>query len=99
LSGIHWVITGGESGAHLKDDRIRQARGLADYDGKSWTPRADRIDWVREIRDACASQGVAFLHKQWGGYRPHSAGRLLDGRTHDEYPPAADLVELNRRHQ
>lgn len=22
--------------------------------------------WVREVRDACAMQGVAFFHKQWG---------------------------------
>jgi hypothetical protein len=42
--------------------------------------------WVRAIRDACTSAGVAFFHKQWGGPRPRAAGRLLDGRTHDTYP-------------
>jgi protein gp37 len=51
-------------------------------------PRARPCDsgWVRAIRDACAGTGVAFFHKQWGGTRPHTTGRLLDGRTHDAYP-------------
>lgn len=43
-------------------------------------------DWVRAVRDQCQSAGVAFLHKQWGGIRPKSNGRELDGRTWDQYP-------------
>lgn len=42
--------------------------------------------WPRLIRDECAETGVAFLFKQWGGIRPKAGGRLLDGRTWDEYP-------------
>src|SRR5260370_14523897 len=45
-------------------------------------------DWVRAIRDQCQSVGVAFFHKQWGGHTPKSGGRLLDGRTWDEFPQA-----------
>lgn len=30
--------------------------------------------------------GVAFFHKQNGGTRPTSNGRLLEGRTYDEFP-------------
>lgn len=45
LSGIHWVIAGGESGP--------KARGM-------------HSDWVREVRDECDRQGVAFFFKQWG---------------------------------
>lgn len=39
--------------------------------------------WVREVRDRCAKQSIAFFFKQW-----HKAGtgRLLDGRTWDEMP-------------
>lgn len=39
--------------------------------------------WVRDIRDRCCDQGVAFFFKQW-----HKAGtgRELDGRTWDEMP-------------
>lgn len=65
LTGIHWVITGGESGA--KHRPIKE-------------------EWVRSIRDQCQAAGVAFFHKQWGGVRPNSNGRLLDGRIYDEIP-------------
>lgn len=85
-SGIAWCITGGESGLHLRNPKIREQRGLADFDGQRWVPRADRVDWVRSIRDQCQSAGVKFFHKQWGGLTPKSAGRTLDGRTWDEFP-------------
>lgn len=65
LDGIHWVITGGESG-----------RGHRPVDPQ----------WVRDIRDQCLLAGVAFFHKQWGGPTPKAGGRLLDGRTWDEFP-------------
>lgn len=42
--------------------------------------------WVRQIRDKCVSQGVAFFFKQWGGSNKKKAGRILDGRTWDEMP-------------
>ena len=48
--------------------------------------RTMHIDWAREIRDQCAEQGVAFFFKQWGGYRPKSGGRALDGREWNELP-------------
>jgi protein gp37 len=46
-------------------------------------------DWFRQIRDQCVDAGVAYLHKQNGGIRPKANGRLLDGRTWDEYPVVA----------
>ncbi len=42
--------------------------------------------WIRELRDKCQREDVAFFFKQWGGRAPSSGGRLLDGRTWDEYP-------------
>ncbi len=65
LSGINWVIVGGESG-----------------------PKARFMDpaWVREIRDQCRRQKVAFFFKQWGGFRPKSGGRSLDGREWNQFP-------------
>ncbi|WP_431908922.1 DUF5131 family protein [Amycolatopsis thermoflava] len=65
LTGIGWVITGGESGP-----------GARDCDP----------DWVRRIRDRCNAEDVPFFHKQWGGPRPKSRGRDLDGRAHDGMP-------------
>lgn len=51
-------------------------------------PRHRRVDpaWVRALRDRCAEDGVAFFFKQWGGPRPKSRGRELDGCHWDELP-------------
>ena len=65
LTGIHWVIVGGESGP-----------GARPLDP----------DWVREIRDQCLEQGVPFFFKQWGGKNKKKTGRILDGRTWDQFP-------------
>lgn len=71
-SGIDWVIVGGESGP-----RARSMRG----------------DWARALRDQCQEHDVAFHFKQWGNHDEHgkrmdkhAAGRMLDGRTWDEFP-------------
>ncbi len=66
LTGVHWVIVGGESGP--------KARVLEE-------------EWVISIRNQCSKQKVPFFFKQWGGVRKHKLGRLLQGRTYDEYPP------------
>lgn len=71
LSGIDWLIAGGESGP--------------DY-------RPVNPDWVRELRDQCADAGTAFFFKQWGGVRPKSGGRELDGRTWSDMPDTRPLT-------
>jgi protein gp37 len=71
LTGIHWVIAGGESGP--------KARPM-------------NIEWAREIRDECRRQGVSFFFKQWGGFRPKSGGRELDGREWNEFPSIKRLI-------
>jgi protein gp37 len=43
-------------------------------------------DWVREVRDQCRNNKVAFFFKQWGGLRPKSGGRKLDGREWSQFP-------------
>jgi protein gp37 len=65
LNGIHWVITGGESGPKA---------------------RPCDPDWVRDLCNRCVERDIAFFHKQWGGRTPKAGGRLLDGRTWDEFP-------------
>ena len=47
---------------------------------------------MRELRDRCVAESVAFFFKQWDGRHPKSGGRLLDGRTWDELPAAASLA-------
>jgi protein gp37 len=48
--------------------------------------RPVHLDWVRDVRDQCIDQGVAFFFKQWGGTRPKSGGRELDGRQWSQFP-------------
>jgi protein gp37 len=48
--------------------------------------RRVRPEWVRELRDRCKDERVAFFFKQWGGRTPKAGGRTLDGRTWDEMP-------------
>ena len=43
-------------------------------------------DWVRNIRDQCLEADIAFHFKQWGGVVKKKTGRMLDGRTWDEFP-------------
>jgi protein gp37 len=42
--------------------------------------------WVLNIKKQCRAQGIPFFFKQWGGIRKSKTGRLLNGRTYDEYP-------------
>ena len=44
------------------------------------------LEWVESIHVACRTHETAFFFKQWGGKRKHKTGRLLHGRTYDEFP-------------
>lgn len=59
-------------------------------------PKHRRIDpeWVRRLRDQCAESGTAFFFKQWGGHRPKSGGRELDGRLWDEMPTVRERAMI-----
>jgi protein gp37 len=66
-----------------------------DFRGIHWAiaggesgPHARPVDeeWVRDIRDACVEQQVAFHFKQWGGTNKKRSGRVLDDRTWDDLP-------------
>ncbi|HEU4973724.1 MAG TPA: phage Gp37/Gp68 family protein [Baekduia sp.] len=48
--------------------------------------RPVKEEWVTALRDECATAGVAFFFKQWGGRQPTSGGRLLEGREWSEMP-------------
>lgn len=54
--------------------------------------------WANELRLACQRSDVAFFFKQWGGIRPKSGGRLLEGKEWNGFPwqivPEAILAEL-----
>jgi len=48
--------------------------------------------WVRSIRDRCATAGVSFFFKQWGGRYNKEKGRTLDGRLWNEIPIVEDVA-------
>lgn len=73
LTGIDWVIVGGESGPRA---------------------RAIQPQWVRDIRAQCTESGAAFFFKQWGGSRPKSGGRLLDGLEWNSIPPRQQSIAI-----
>lgn len=66
-------------------------------------PGARPIDpsWVRSLRKQCRDAGVRFFFKQWGGVRKHLTGRILDGRTYNEFPDrvSASVPPLERRNR
>ncbi|HJU13635.1 MAG TPA: phage Gp37/Gp68 family protein [Candidatus Nitrosotalea sp.] len=43
-------------------------------------------EWITEVIKQCRKQKVSIFFKQWGGIRPKSGGREINGRTYDEYP-------------
>lgn len=81
--------------------------GEVDLTGVAWAivggesgPRARpmRAEWATQLRVACEQFSVAFFFKQWGGARPKSGGRLLDGEEWNGFPwqivPPAIIAEL-----
>lgn len=48
--------------------------------------RPMHLAWARSVRDQCTAQKVPFFFKQWGGFRPKSGGRELDGQEWTEFP-------------
>jgi protein gp37 len=56
--------------------------------------RPMEVAWVRDLRDQCLEAGIPFHFKQWGGSNKKIAGRLLDGRTWDEFPTPRPLPPM-----
>lgn len=56
--------------------------------------RPMKKEWALNIRNQCLKAGVAFFFKQWGGIRPKSGGRLLEGKEWSQFPekPAAYVM-------
>lgn len=87
-----------QSGARntfLSIEPLLEDLGTIELSGISWAivggesgPGARPMDesWVRSIRRQCRVYDVPFFFKQWGGVRKKPSGRLLDGRTYDEFP-------------
>ncbi|MGR3343848.1 MAG: DUF5131 family protein [Paracoccaceae bacterium] len=69
--------------------------GQVDLSGVAWAivggesgpnARPMKEEWATELRKGCEGFGVAFFFKQWGGARPKSGGRLLEGEEWNGFP-------------
>ena len=88
---LDWVIVAGESAgpsdrALVNRRKISTGRTLGPM--FDWHPKPEAVSWVEQIRDWCQEYEVPFHFKGWGGPRPDSGGRLLDGREWDGVPKA-----------
>jgi protein gp37 len=88
LSGIHWVICGGESNR----DQIVNGRPQRMY-------RPMDMEWARNLRDLCVRSGVAFFFKQDAGKTEGQRQYLVerDGRCFrwHQYPgELTDSMEI-----
>ncbi|MCR8649127.1 DUF5131 family protein [Leptospira interrogans] len=48
--------------------------------------RTMKPEWVQEVFKACREQKVPFFFKQWGGKSKWESGRILNGKTYNEFP-------------
>jgi protein gp37 len=57
-------------------------------------------EWIDEIQASCRVYGTAFFFKQWGGSNKKATGRIIDGKTWDEFPirsPSTSVVLSDSR--
>lgn len=55
--------------------------------------RPVKEEWINNLIKTCEDQNVKIFFKQWGGLRPLSNGRTINGRRYDEYPSIGKTVQ------
>src|SRR6476660_7746177 len=91
LDGIDWVICGGESGPNARPMHPDWARSLRDQCQAAGIPFhfKQRGEWTWDYPNGInlAHRAMVFQHlKTFYRVGKKIAGRLLDGKLHDEYP-------------
>lgn len=84
--GIHWVICGGESGPKARPMHPDWARSLRDQCSAAGVPfffKQWGEYWPEEPADGRSPE---VQHARLWRVGKKKAGRVLDGRTHDEFP-------------
>ncbi len=80
--------------------------GEVDFTGINWvivggeSGRGARIvkrEWVLSLLRQCEAARVPFFFKQWGGTLKHASGRVLDGKTYDQFPPCVRALPPDRK--
>ncbi len=85
----------GAATTFLSIEPLLEDLGTLDLRGINWVivggesghgARPMKREWVISIRDQCRRAKIPFFFKQWGGVQKSKAGRMLDGRTYDDFP-------------
>jgi protein gp37 len=86
---LDWAIVGGESGPHARSMSIEHARSLRDQCVAASVPFFFK-QWGAYTPVGHVDRGMATDPSEYGYERvgKKAAGRLLDGRTWDEFPEA-----------
>jgi protein gp37 len=91
--GVDWVIVGGESGPHARPMHPDWARSLRDQCAAAGVPFLFKQwgEWLGEYQDGATDHDPMEINASPWSVRvgKKAAGRLLDGRTHDEFPKGA----------
>jgi protein gp37 len=108
LPRINYLRSTPASTRFLSIEPLLENLGELDLEGIDWVivggesgakARPMSPEWVRSIRDQCIAKGTRFFFKQWGGARPKSGGRLLEGEEWNAFPsrivPKAIMAALS----
>lgn len=59
--------------------------------------RLMKEEWAWDLIKQCRKQKVKVFFKQWGGPRPKSGGRLIKGKTFDQFPKIQPLAVEHKK--
>lgn len=102
---IRHLATAGARVTFLSIEPLLQDLGQLELAGIQWVivggesgagARPLHRDWVVSVQRQCREAKVPFFFKQWGGVRKGEAGRVLSGRTYDEFPTVVRSVPPDR---
>lgn len=110
LPRIESLRSAGASRAFLSIEPLLEDLGKIELLGIDWVivggesghgARPIEKRWVRGIRRQCRATKTPFFFKQWGGVRKRLTGRILDGKTYDEFPVAIKhrVAPLDKRRE
>jgi len=52
-------------------------------------------EWIQSLIKQCQEQKVKVFFKQWGGFRPKTGGRKINGRIYNAYPKKKPMKLLH----
>ena len=52
-------------------------------------------EWAIDIKNQVVDKNTPFFFKQWGGRDKQKGGRIIEGRTWDEYPHDYKAEKIN----